>query len=469
MINTNFKRASCIEYLRIILVFSCCVTIAMFAFPSPSGAHGGIGSGDSSLIHACVANSGEAKIVAPDEECNRNWTAMHWSIKGPPGPIDPELLGRISSLEAQVEFLQSQVSVLTPPIISVSDISVAEGNPTVISHGSCQLGCVTNLNITITLTRPSSSTVSFDYTLLPGTAIQGTDYIHESGTGQINPDETSTHVVVGIHRDIYPEHDEVFYLEISNIDNAVVENFEQGEITTQGTVTIINDDTPRISIQDDIAGEGDSGSSQSDVKVMIDVPHLVEVTVDYQTFDGTAIAVDDYEAASGTLVFPPGETSKLFPVTIYGDDIPEGIHSFHIGLSNPINATIQDGEGEVFIYDDDALVSVGDVAMEEGNTGITPWTIFEFPVTLSEALEGEVSILYWVYIEAGDTASEQDFHAKFNQILTFPAGTTSQTIEVLVNGDNIPESDETFSVIIKDVRGAIIGDGVGQGTILDDD
>ena len=51
-------------------------------------------SGDNSdpnVIHACVNNnSGEIKIVTPDEECKKNWTAVHWSVGGPQGEQGPK-------------------------------------------------------------------------------------------------------------------------------------------------------------------------------------------------------------------------------------------------------------------------------------------------------------------------------------------------------------------------------------------
>jgi hypothetical protein len=52
---------------------------------------------------------------------------------------------------------------------------------------------------------------------------------------------------------------------------------------------------------------------------------------------------------------------------------------------------------------------------------------------------------------------------------TFPPGTTSQTIGVMVRGDNVVEPNETFNVVLSNAVGATIADGTGVGTILDDD
>lgn len=64
------------------------------------------------------------------------------------------------------------------------------------------------------------------------------------------------------------------------------------------------------------------------------------VTVHYATSDGTATAPDDYTAASGTLTFNPGETSKTFTVTIIDDGLAEGDETVNLALSNPTNAEL---------------------------------------------------------------------------------------------------------------------------------
>lgn len=47
--------------------------------------------GDTTLIHACVKNSGGAvRIVGANDSCNSNETPIHWSIAGPPGAQGPQ-------------------------------------------------------------------------------------------------------------------------------------------------------------------------------------------------------------------------------------------------------------------------------------------------------------------------------------------------------------------------------------------
>src|SRR5438045_3191378 len=67
------------------------------------------------------------------------------------------------------------------------------------------------------------------------------------------------------------------------------------------------------------------------------------VTVSYATANGTAQAGLDYLAASGSLTFAPGETTKTISVTILADSLAELDETFFINLSGAINGTIGDG------------------------------------------------------------------------------------------------------------------------------
>ena len=68
-----------------------------------------------------------------------------------------------------------------------------------------------------------------------------------------------------------------------------------------------------------------------------------EVTVDYATADGTAVAGADYVATSGTLTFAPGETEKTVEVEVLPDEHDEGMETVWLMLSNPVGAKIERG------------------------------------------------------------------------------------------------------------------------------
>jgi hypothetical protein len=81
-------------------------------------------------------------------------------------------------------------------------------------------------------------------------------------------------------------------------------------------------------------------------------------TVQYATQDGTAtVAGGDYQSASGTLVFAPGETSNQISVIVFGDSEFEPNESFGVNLSSPTNAIIDNGAGVGTIVNDDSPVT----------------------------------------------------------------------------------------------------------------
>lgn len=85
---------------------------------------------------------------------------------------------------------------------------------------------------------------------------------------------------------------------------------------------------------------------------------LSEATLQYSTADQEAVAGLDYTAASGTLVFAPGELEQRFEVRLLDDALREGSERFTVRLTGPTNARpFRSGNpltGTVVIVDDDA-------------------------------------------------------------------------------------------------------------------
>jgi uncharacterized protein len=111
-------------------------------------------------------------------------------------------------------------------------------------------------------------------------------------------------------------------------------------------------------------------------------------------------------------------------------------------------------------------LSIDDVSADEGDSGTTS---FDFTVSLSAPADtGGVT---FDIATADDTATvaDNDYIANSLTGQTIPEDGSSYTFSVLVNGDTVPEPDETFFVNVTNVIGATLGDGQGQGTILDDD
>jgi hypothetical protein len=99
------------------------------------------------------------------------------------------------------------------------------------------------------------------------------------------------------------------------------------------------------------------------VPVTLSAPSGATVTVDWQTLAAAEPQAGvDYEAASGTLTFLPGETQQLVEITVFGDTVDEpgqlfGAEWLLIGMASPTNAVFGTGffagVAHGFIADDD--------------------------------------------------------------------------------------------------------------------
>ena len=334
------------------------------------------------------------------------------------------------------------------PTLSINDVTLAEGNT----------GAV-NATFTVTMSAVSGQAVTVNYATADGTAIQPSDYTTSPGTITFAPGETSKTITVVVKGDTLDEVSETFNVTLASPTNATLAD-------GTGIGTISDDDaSPTLSINDVTATEGNTGTVNATFTVTLSAASGQAVTVNYATANGTAVQPNDYASSSGTLSFAPGETTKTITVAIHGDVLDEVSEAFNVNLSTPVNATIGDGIGLGTITDDDAAptLSIGDVTVTEGNSGTVNAA---FTVTLSAASSQSISV---DYATANDSAVEpSDFKSPSGK-LTFAPGETTKTILIAVAGDTLDEINETFNVNLSAPLNATIADGLGVGTINDDD
>ncbi|MGH2724794.1 MAG: Calx-beta domain-containing protein [Actinomycetota bacterium] len=109
-------------------------------------------------------------------------------------------------------------------------------------------------------------------------------------------------------------------------------------------------------------------------------------------------------------------------------------------------------------------LSISDAQVVEGPAQTS--TKATFTVSLSAASAETVTV---DFATQPVTATEGVDYRGTSGTKTFSAGTTTQTIDVQVRGDNIVEPDEQFNVVLSNAVGATIADGTGVGTIINDD
>lgn len=111
------------------------------------------------------------------------------------------------------------------------------------------------------------------------------------------------------------------------------------------------------------------------------------VTVLATTQAGTATSNGDFGAGSAVLDFKPGQTSTTLTVFIIDDSIVEGSETYFVNLSNPVNATIADGQGMGTIIDDETLMLLNQTNSTRGLALDSVFHTHEsFPIVTDQAL-----------------------------------------------------------------------------------
>jgi CSLREA domain-containing protein len=315
---------------------------------------------------------------------------------------------------------------------------------------------------TVSLSAPSSQTITVHYQTADDTAIAGEDYTATSGTLTFNPGETSQNVPVAILPDTVNELTEQFFINLDTPVNATISD-------AQGVGTIPNDDpVVGFSIDDVTLAEGNTGTTAFTFTITKNGSTSQTTSVNWAAANGTAAAPEDFTAAASTPVtFLPGETSKQVTVLVNGDGNYEQNETFTVGLSSAVNALVSDASGLGTITNDDTqpAFSIDDLTHAEGTAGTTDYT---FTVSLSAASGLPASVEY----NTGNgtaNAGSGDYTGVPVTTLNFAAGETSKTLTINVNGDTIYEADESFTVHIGNASGATVLDSDGTATITNDD
>ncbi|HEX8335291.1 MAG TPA: Calx-beta domain-containing protein, partial [Pyrinomonadaceae bacterium] len=319
--------------------------------------------------------------------------------------------------------------------------------------------------ISVSRTGSTENTVTVNYATSDGTAAQPSDYASASGTLTFGPGETEKTFSVTVNDDTLDEPDETVNLTLSSPGPGAV-------LGTQSTATLtINDNDSQPTLQFSSAtytvGEG---SATATITVTRAGGTNGGVTVNYATSDATAVAGSDYTATNGTLTFAEGDNSETFTVAINGDALDEPNEGLNLTLSSPLGGALGAQTTAVLhITDDDATptLSISDVTVTEGNTGMSPATNATFVVTLTGASAQPVTVSY--NTADGSATQPGDYHPKGGTVTYNPGETGTRNIDIEVVGDTADEPNETFNLNLSTPTNATINDGTGVGTITDDD
>ena len=235
----------------------------------------------------------------------------------------------------------------------------------------------------VTLSEPSASTVTVDYTIAGVDAVGGNvktlnvDFNDKNGATKTltfkkplseKPTPVVKYVSVPVYPDSTDESDETLSVTLSN----ATAGYAIGDAV--GTGTIIDDDPGSgtvVSVGGASIHEGNSTKRNAKFRVTLSQPAPSPMSIDYTIVPGTATGgykggsnpptgadIADRLGVSKTLTFKAGKFQKIVSVTVYPDTTAEADETFQILLANPTGGlAIARGTGTGTVIDDDAGIT----------------------------------------------------------------------------------------------------------------
>ena len=371
---------------------------------------------------------------------------------------------------AQGRILDDDLPPNTPFVSVRNRFLPEEGDP----------GDHTEMMFTAYLDQAIAEDIVISYSTRDDTAASPQDYQPASGSFTLPAGQTSAQFSVTVNGDDEIEDTESFEVSLVLESNSAV-------AISSGAVGYIYDDdedsqSPPVDYSISVGSaelvEGDSGSQDLVFTVTLSPAAQTVIDFDYASeddvgfFDHAALAGEDYTAVSGGLAFQVGESQLTIAVPIKGDTTPEYDEQFFLRVTDASTAAgvnarffFFGGTGSILTDDPLANVSIADMAIAEGADGDT--TLFPFAVSLSTALDHPLVL---DYITEDVTAAAGVDYTSANASITIPAGDTDAVIEITVTGDNAPENDELFRVVLSTASAdAALTRGSADGIILNDD
>ncbi len=223
---------------------------------------------------------------------------------------------------------------------------------------------------------------------------------------------------------------------------------------------------PELAIDDAEIAEGDQGTSNLVFTVRLLAPSPDPVTVEVSTHDSTATTADqDYSPVGVQLTFAPGSTAESLAVAVLGDTKPEASERFLVRLTVPSGAPLADREAVGTITNDDLpRLSIDDARIKEGDTGVRN---LMFALRLSAPMADSVSVQIATF-DGTATVADHDYEP-LSLAVTFPPGSTAESLAVAVLGDTRLEGNDWLQVRLAQPVGAAFAESVAIGIITNDE
>jgi hypothetical protein len=349
---------------------------------------------------------------------------------------------------------------LTNAVFAVCATNVATGTilnddplPTVFIDGSTVRegdSGVTNAVFHLHLSCPSSLPLALTYATQNGTALAGLDYIATNGTVLFPAGATEATVIVPVLGDLVSEPDETFYVTLQETATAILS-------TNRAMGLILDDDGVVIDISPAQGVEGGTAL----FTLTLSKPAGSDVTVNFTTADGTAIALLDYVPTNVVIHFPVGTTNQTQGVALLTDALEEPDETFLVLLSQPVRGTLaRDQTFGLIIDDTPPCLTLIDTSITDDGSGDQS---VRFPVTLNSPSALTVCVRY--HTTNGTAIAGPDYIAA-DGVLCFAPGETNAEVLVRVLPNTRDETNEFFYLVLTDPTNATLCRGIAAATII---
>ncbi len=210
----------------------------------------------------------------------------------------------------------------TPPVISVGNTFVVEGN-----------SGTTTAHVPVTLNHNSPVPVTVHYATAVGggttaatKATAGSDYTASSGTLTIPANTTVATIPVSVKGDTALEQNEAFLVNLSAPTNATL------SMAQSSVVTIRNDELPQVVVKGPAGASGEP--STASFSITLKQPYYTTLNLNAATVGNTAASPGDYTAVNTTVTFLAQDVSaKTVTVSIKTDGLREPVEAFYLQVT----------------------------------------------------------------------------------------------------------------------------------------
>ncbi|MBL0710556.1 MAG: hypothetical protein JJV99_06035, partial [Colwellia sp.] len=301
------------------------------------------------------------------------------------------------------------------------------------------------LLVQFTLAEPLDEDVTFDYSLVEGTAKAGVDYKGQTGNITIAAGFKLAQLFITTKDNTDVQNDTQFLLEISKLSENATSSHSQTIVSIVNKVPDpIVDNTPELSFSSEMSvNEGDLLL----VKFTLAEPLDEDVTFDYSLVEKTAKKGTDYFDKAGSITIASGSTSAQLFITTTENTAVQNDTQFLLEISDIQGAKTSHKQMIISILNEILELTFDNThqVLEGGQVEIT--------LTLSQTVQRRIKIDYET---ADNTAkADVDYQKVENGVIYLEPGELSTIINLTTLTHGESHDDSSFYFRVTDVVGAI--------------